>query len=172
MMTPLKLSWKTQGGLAVRSEAQKEARRRYEASEKGKAAKKRHDTAYAASGKRKVVEARRAEKPVSDARKTARRAWAQRNRSYAAQSIAKRRALLAVLPDFDAFVFSEALDLARARTRMLGVSWEIDHVIPVSKGGTSEAHNIQVVPATWNKRKATLHAKRFFSFTPRGVGHA
>jgi hypothetical protein len=156
----------------MRSEAQKEARRRYDASEKGKAAKKRHDAAYAASGKRKLVESRRSQKPVSEARKATRKEWAARNKEYFAKDAAYRRALLAGLPLFDLFVFEEALALARMRTKMLGVAWEIDHVIPVSKGGTSEAHNLQVVPAIWNKRKANLHAERFFSSTPRGITHA
>ena len=51
-----------------RNEKQKEARRRYEMSDKGKAARKRHEATYVASGKRAVIEAKRAEKAEAGAK--------------------------------------------------------------------------------------------------------
>ena len=72
MMTLLKLLWKIREVLRVpRNKKQKETRRRYEMSDKSKAARKRHEATYVTSGKRVVLEAKRAEKPVSEPRKQA-----------------------------------------------------------------------------------------------------
>lgn len=149
----------------MRNEAQKASRLKYEHSEKGKAAKQRHEAAYKASGGRAKTEERRAEKPISEARKAARLRWAKRNPEYAAANRSARRALYRNASEFDRFVLIEAMKLARLRQQIFGFSWHVDHVVPVSKGGTSEALNLQVVPAVWNQRKSNKHTKRFFGNT-------
>jgi hypothetical protein len=136
----------------MRTERQKEQRRKYEASSKGKTAKKRHEEAYKASGGRFNVEARRASKPISDARK-----------AYKAMYQVMRRSSERNLNELDAFVLSEALGLAKLREKLLGASWHVDHIVPVSKGGTSSAFNLQVVPALWNRQKSNKHSNTFFS---------
>jgi hypothetical protein len=146
----------------VRSEAQKEARRRYEASDRGKQARKRHEATYVASGKRAVVEAKRSLKPVSSARLTARKKWADANKPYFAASRSLRRALFKEATDFDRFVFIQAAELAALRKGVVGGEWHVDHVTPVSRGGGSTADNLQVVPASWNRRKSNKHTERFF----------
>jgi len=146
----------------VRSEAQKEARRRYEASDKGKQARKRQEATYIASGKRSVVEAKRSEKPLSPARIAARKKWAGANKPYFAAARAIRRALFREATDFDRFVFIEAAELAALRKRVTGGVWHVDHITPVSRGGTSTATNLQVVPASWNWKKSNKHTERFF----------
>jgi hypothetical protein len=149
----------------VRSEAQKAARRKYEQSPKGKAAKKRHEASYIASGGRSATEQRRSEKPLSDARKAARLRWAKLNPEFYAADRALRRSLYRNASEIDRFALVEAMKLSRLRQKVFGFSWHVDHIIPVSKGGTSEAKNIQVVPEIWNKRKSNKHAKRFFGNT-------
>ena len=70
----------------MRSEKQKESRRKYERSEKGKLARSRAEAAYKASGGRQATELRRSEFPVSDARKAARKRWAGVNgKNYGAE---------------------------------------------------------------------------------------
>ena len=147
----------------MRNEAQKEARRKYEASDKGKAAKKRANERYKLSGGRGATEARRSDKPVSEARKAAKKRWAEKNKHYFAAQRSLRRALLKNASDFDKFVFVEAAALASLRKVTTGIEWHVDHIIPVSKGGESVAENIQVVPATWNRRKSNKHTNTFFS---------
>jgi 5-methylcytosine-specific restriction endonuclease McrA len=147
----------------VRTEAQKEARRKYEASDKGKAAKKRHDANYVASGGRAKTEQRRAEKPISEARKEARKRWAKANRAYYTADRSFRRSLERDLSEFDRFVLLEAVSLAKLRKEEVGGNWHVDHIVPVSKGGTARADNLQVVPAVWNRQKSNLHTKRFFN---------
>ena len=146
----------------MRSEAQKEARRRYGASEKGKAARRRHEAAYVASGGRADTEARRTEKPLSEARKQARVCWAKANKAYFTADKAFRRSLERAGSEFDRFVLEEAVSLAYRRKQLTAFDWHVDHIVPVSKGGTSAANNLQVVPATWNRRKSNKHTERFF----------
>lgn len=114
------------------------------------------------SGKRALVEAVRAKKPVSAARKNAKSRWAKNNTAYTHAQTLKRRAEVRALPIFDFWVLQEAVLLARQREQLLGTKWHVDHIVPIAKGGTSEHHNIQVVPAVWNRRKSDKHAKRFF----------
>lgn len=135
----------------MRTEKQKEQRRKYEASAKGKAAKKRHDAAYIASGGRAKTESKRSAKPVSEPRKIARLVYQLKRRSGEKH-----------LSTFDRFVLSEALSLARLRKKMTGIEWHVDHIHPVSKGGLSTHDNIQVVPALWNWQKANAFTERFF----------
>ena len=134
----------------MRTERQKEQRRKYEASAKGKEARKRHEEAYRVSGGRDKAEARRASKPLSEARK-----------AYRYKYQLMRRSSERSLNELDSFVLGEAVTLTRLRKQLLSIKWHVDHVIPVSKGGTSEATNIQVVPGLWNRQKSNAHTERF-----------
>jgi hypothetical protein len=136
---------------------------KYYSTEKGKAQKKRSDQAYAATGGRALIEAKRASMPISEARKNARKKWSQNNTAYFAAQRSMRRSLEANLNDFEFWVLQEAAELARLRKVVVGGDWHIDHIVPVSKGGTSQPHNIQVVPAKWNRQKSNKHSERFFA---------
>jgi hypothetical protein len=135
----------------MRTKKQKESRRKYEASAKGKAAKKRHDAAYIASGGRAKTETKRSSKPITEARKITRLAYQLKRRSGERE-----------LGVFDKFVLSEAVSLARLRKKTTGIEWHVDHINPVSKGGLSTYTNIQVVPALWNRQKSNAFTERFF----------
>jgi hypothetical protein len=147
----------------MRTEAQKAARAKYERSEKGKAARKKHEASYVASGKRALAEARRLEKPISEARKAAKKKWSDANSAYWAASRSHRRSLESNLSLDEFWILQEACELARLREQMLLGKWHVDHIVPVSKGGTSQPHNLQVVPACWNRRKSNKHSERFFA---------
>jgi hypothetical protein len=136
---------------AANSEKVKAAKRKYYSSEKGKAQKRKEDAAYAASGGRAAYEKRRSAKPISEARKQARLRYQLVRRSFEKN-----------LSEFDRLVLTEAVDLMRKRSAITGFSWHVDHIIPVSKGGTSSANNLQVVPALWNRKKSNAHTERFF----------
>lgn len=147
----------------MRTEAQKESRRKYEASEKGKAAKKRQEEVYKTSGGRAKAEERRKKVPLSVARKEARVKWARNNLPYFAAQRALRRSLERNLSELDKLVIEEAYDLAQTRRQLFGTDWHVDHIIPVSKGGLTTANNLQVVPANWNRRKSNVHNQKYWS---------
>ena len=143
-------------------EAIRAAKRRYYSTEKGKACKRREDAAYAASGGRAISEAARDARPLSPARRAARQKWSKNNTLYWATQRALRRGMYEALDEFGKWVMLEAQKLARLRGKMTGFPWEVDHVVPVTLGGTSEPNNLQVVPARWNKQKSNKHQRRFF----------
>lgn len=132
-------------------EKAKQAKDRYYKSDKGKVQKQKEDRAYALSGGRANAELKRSLKPISDARKLAK---------YKSQLA--RRGLQKQLSDFDNFVLSEAVKLAKLRAKYSKFAWHVDHIIPVSKGGTSKSENLQVVPAKWNQQKSNTSNTRFF----------
>jgi hypothetical protein len=139
----------------------REQKRACYATEAGKAQKRKEEAAYVASGGRAKQEAKRAAKPLSDARKAARAKWARNNQTYFTASRAYRRTLEKALDPFEFWVLREAVSLARLREIVVGGHWHVDHIVPVSKGGDSRPDNLQVVPATWNRRKSNRHAERF-----------
>lgn len=139
------------------------AKRKYYASEKGKEQKKRSDAAFVASGGRAKAEACRAAKPLSEARKAARKKWAETNKTYFTAQRSMRRALESQLSPLEFWVLQEAVALARLREQMVGGDWHVDHIIPISKGGTSQPNNIQVVPAVWNRKKSNKYSGHFFA---------
>ncbi len=83
---------------------------------------------------------------------------------------AKRRSLIKELSELDWFVLLEAQRLSKLREQLLGTKWHVDHIIPVSLGGTNEYTNIQVVPAAWNLKKGNRNSDRFFDAVPRQQG--
>jgi hypothetical protein len=127
-------------------------KRKYYSTEKGKTQKLKEDRAFVSSGGRARAETRRSQKPISDARK-----------AYKTKYNLMRRSLERDLNEFNSFVLSEAVKLSRLREQTLGGNWHVDHIVPVSKGGTARADNLQVVPAVWNRQKSNLHTKRFFN---------
>lgn len=140
----------------------REIKRRYYSTEAGKAQKRKEDAAYVASGGRAKQEAKRAAAPLSEARRAAKVKWAKNNKAYFTAMRSYRRTLEKALDPFEFWVLQEAVSLARLRETVVGGRWHVDHIVPVSKGGDSRPDNIQVVPATWNRRKSNRHAERFF----------
>ena len=58
------------------------------------------------------------------------------------------------------FFMSEAYDLAKLRTKMLGFKWEVDHIVPLKSKlvcGLHVENNIQVIPAVENRSKSNRH---------------
>jgi 5-methylcytosine-specific restriction endonuclease McrA len=125
---------------------------KYYASDVGKACKKREEVAYRLSGGREQAEKRRAEKPLSEARLAAREIYYMKKRSGEKE-----------ISDFDRFCLIEARSLRKLRESLTGIKWHIDHIVPVSKGGSSRYHNLQLVPAKWNQSKSNKHTNLYFT---------
>lgn len=141
----------------------KAQKRAYEKTEAGKLAKKRWEENYKKSGGRKAAEERRKNKPISEARLACRKKWAksEAGKVYHASNRSKRR-VRSALTELDLFVLKEAHRLAKQREKLLNSKWEVDHIVAITKGGTNQYTNIQVVPALWNRRKSNIHANIFF----------
>ena len=48
---------------------------------------------------------------------------------------------------------AELYTIAKDATKLFGYSWEVDHIVPLSKGGLHKLSNLQVVPMSWNRAK-------------------
>ena len=125
-------------------------KRKYYATEKGKACKKREDASFTVSGGRAKVEAKRLAMPLTEARRIAK----LRNHT-------QRRANR-VTDELSLFVLAEAYQLAKERKRATGFNWEVDHIKPVVLGGTNDYDNLQVVPWLWNRKKSHRRTEKFF----------
>lgn len=55
--------------------------------------------------------------------------------------------------EFDRFVISEAEAACIRRARMTGYAWDIDHMVPLARGGKHAWWNLQVIPRTLNAWK-------------------
>lgn len=55
--------------------------------------------------------------------------------------------------EFDEFVIEEARAACARRERMTGYRWQVDHMIPLRRGGLHAWHNIQVIPEWLNSWK-------------------
>jgi hypothetical protein len=57
------------------------------------------------------------------------------------------------------WMITEAYNLAKLREKMLGGKWEVDHIVPLRGNVVSGLHvpwNLQVIPASQNRRKSNL----------------
>ena len=43
----------------------------------------------------------------------------------------------------------------------LQIKFEVDHIVPISKGGLHHPCNLQVVPKTWNRNKGAKNSDRW-----------
>lgn len=89
------------------------------------------------------------------------RLYAMLHPEWKAAQCAKRRATKAnatpawVGPD-ELFLIEEAYRLARMRKEYTGISWDVDHILPLKSKQVCGLHtisNLQVVPSSYNYRK-------------------
>lgn len=147
-------------------EAIKERKKYSEFTERQKELSRARCRRYYVKNKERINKKHR-ETPVSPARKKAKALWekTKKGKLYRAVTRIKRKALLQNLTELDKFCLEEAYRLCKLREEQTNMKWEIDHIVPVSKGGTNKYYNIQVVPAVWNRRKYNKNAKKYFSAT-------
>ena len=82
----------------------------------------------------------------------------ENNKSYYRNKCAIReRNLQQATPSWgNRFFIEEAYALAKLRSECTNILWEVDHVVPVKSKtvcGLHVEHNLQVVPAQWNRAK-------------------
>jgi 5-methylcytosine-specific restriction endonuclease McrA len=88
--------------------------------------------------------------------------WAKQNKPKVNARTARRYASKTqatpkwLTPD-DHWMIEQAYEIAALRTKMFGVSWEVDHIIPLRGKTVSGLHtpwNLQVVTQATNRRKS------------------
>ena len=126
----------------------------------------RQRKAYREANKEKVAEQKKAYYEANKDKEKARTiAWQKVNKDRANVKSANRRALqfraTIRLTELDEFVIDEMYDLAQRRTQQTGFAWEVDHIIPLTKGGLHKPTNLQVVPASWNKAKGNRTEEKY-----------
>lgn len=82
-------------------------------------------------------------------------AWAKANPEKKNLIEARYRAIkLAAVPsDANVPFVAEFYTIAARVSKCLGIPHEVDHIVPLSMGGSHCHRNLQVIPATWNRRK-------------------
>lgn len=82
-------------------------------------------------------------------------AWCKANPEKMNLKTARRRALklTAVPDDANAAFVAGFYAIANRVSKCLGIRHDIDHIVPLSLGGSHCHRNLQVIPATWNYRK-------------------
>ena len=147
-------------------EATKERKKYSELTERQKELSRARGRRYYARNKDRINKKHR-ETPITPAQKKAKALWekSKKGKLYRAIARVKRRALLKRLSELDKFCLAEAYRLCKLREKYTNMKWEIDHIVPISKGGTNKYYNIQVVPAVWNRRKYNTNTDKFFGAT-------
>jgi 5-methylcytosine-specific restriction endonuclease McrA len=86
-----------------------------------------------------------------------RRAEYQRNKQrYIAAAYERHYKIKNLTPtDADKKVIQAFYDLARSLTQKTGIRYEVDHIIPISKGGMHHHANLRVVTMDENRRKGS-----------------
>lgn len=96
---------------------------------------------------------------VSGANKANTSRWKRANPHKAADQFSRRRAaqLTATLPTDDGgFFIDEIYHISALRTKVTGIRWEVDHIIPLRSKVVCGFHvwyNLQVVPKKYNLKK-------------------
>ena len=62
----------------------------------------------------------------------------------------------------DSAKITELYEIARNATKLFGYGWEVDHIVPLNKGGLHKLSNLQVVPATWNRSKGDRNCDTYW----------
>lgn len=87
--------------------------------------------------------------------------WQRANPAKAASAMALRaaRKIQATPAWSNQFIIDEIYDLAHRRTKLTGIAWEADHIVPLRGKAVCGLHtedNLRVIPAVTNRRKKNI----------------
>ena len=97
-----------------------------------------------------------------ESRKMSRREWSRANPHLVCQQAAKRRAVSRqATPKWaNRFFIQEAYHLAALRTKLTGIDWHVDHIVPLKSSLVCGLHcgaNLAVIPAKENISKSNRY---------------
>lgn len=143
-----------------KSDKSKKAMRKYKQSEKGKAGMiayqqtdryKAYQDYYKKSGKSAEAKARY--------KKTDR--GRVKNNVCLSQRRAKEKFFLKELTQNEKLLLKQFYKWRVRVQKKLGIKFNVDHIVPLSVGGTHHPSNLQVVPAKWNQSKHNRNSERW-----------
>lgn len=62
----------------------------------------------------------------------------------------------------DSAKIEELYTIAKDATKLFGSGWEVDHIVPLAKGGLHKLSNLQVVPESWNRVKSDKNCDTYW----------
>jgi len=57
---------------------------------------------------------------------------------------------------------AELYKIAKDASKLFGYTWEVDHIVPLNKGGLHKLSNLQVVPMNWNRVKSDKNCNTYW----------
>lgn len=133
----------------------------YDLANKEKVAAK--DKAWRLANKDKIKAWRLVNKEKEAARK---KVWSLNNKGKIEVIQAKRRALKinaeAKMTKAEKENYANLVIIRDNATKLFGYAWSIEHIIPLSKGGTNAIDNLEVTPLSWNKAKGNRSSESFW----------
>jgi 5-methylcytosine-specific restriction endonuclease McrA len=98
-------------------------------------------------------------------RKTYMKSYNEANRgkinAYARTYQANKQKNNCIISSEDKQIATWIYTMSSKLSEITDIKWEVDHIRPLSKGGTHSLDNLQIVPATWNRAKQNFNEERW-----------
>jgi hypothetical protein len=112
---------------------------------------KTYQDAYKKEGKRAKVQSRYKKSDKGKAK----------NNVYLSQRRVKERGFFSKMTQDEKLLLKRFYEWRVRVQKKLGIKFNVDHIIPLSVGGTHHPSNLQVVPAKWNQSKHNRNTDRW-----------
>jgi len=112
---------------------------------------KAYQDAYKKEGKRAKVQSRYKKSDKGKAK----------NNVYLSQRRVKERGFFSKMTQDEKLLLKRFYEWRVRIQKKLGIKFNVDHIIPLSVGGTHHPSNLQVVPAKWNQSKHNRNTDRW-----------
>lgn len=146
-------------------EKRKSTKAKYTLNPKVKAIRNKKAAEYRAKNPEKHREAVRKSNAKNKGKRAAyNKEYRARNRDYFAESEGNRRAKIKDSDisnsEVDRSLIRQVYTCSKRLSECTGFAWHVDHITPISIGGTHTTNNLQVVPQRWNQVKKNTNSDK------------